>query len=203
MSLAHPLASRTRLMVWASFGLLAVLLLGLFAFLDMGEFGRSSSERDPHPYATADRVQYGLGVWRSFYRGDILTVSPTHPLLWGWALCNAALLWPLRRRFAAARVMFWIHALTAAGMIAAGLTLLPYAAQEHNALLSGDPDAPARWVSAFFPLLEARRCTDPGVVSGCNAWAASTFLNPVWPGLMGVTFAPVLGLLAAILRPRP
>ncbi|MFC6592092.1 hypothetical protein ACFP81_08815 [Deinococcus lacus] len=187
------LASRPRLLVWAAVGLLAGLLLGLFAWFDLGFFGSNPSDHPPHPYATADRVSYGLGVWRSYYQGDVLTESPTYLMLWGWAALNAALLWPLRR-FAAGRVMFWGYALTLAGLLLAGVTLLPYATADHNAVLSAYPDTLPRTVDAYGQLT-VKQCTD-WRDSGCAAFDTSRVLNPALPGVLALLLTPALGLLA-------
>ncbi|RTR28967.1 hypothetical protein [Deinococcus radiophilus] len=197
------LGSAGRLKGWAALGLLAAGLLWLLAWPELLSIGQSMSDGGAHPYAMADQVRLGLRPWLTFYEGDP-HVGPyyTYPLLWGWALLNTLLLWPLRPQFAAARAMFTLHSLTAALLIVAGLTWLPYAASEINALFTAGPE-PGRSLSGFGPYLVAEQCTGWSEGGGCQSEESIRILNPAFWGLIGLTLAPLLGLLVREPRPRP
>lgn len=161
------------------------------------------SDADTHPYDMADCVSLGVGAWQTFVGADP-HVGPylTYPLLWGWALVAALVSLLALPRSAAARRMGWAYALVAAGLLALGVTLLPYATQEINALFESSVHDGPRSLSGFGPYLRAEACMQWTEGTGCTAWNTMQIINPAWLGLVGVTLAPLLGLFGGEARDR-
>lgn len=194
---------RRAALVWAALGLLTAALLWGVAWVELPSIGLSLSDADAHPYAAADRVSLGLGAWHTFFGADP-HVGPyfTYPLLWGWATVAALVSLLALPHSAGVRPVAWVYALTAAGLLLAGATLLPYAAQEINAVFGASPPDGPRTLSGFGPYLAAEACSQWIEGTGCTAWADMQVINPTWLGLIGVTLAPLLGLLGAGVKGR-
>ena len=189
--------------LWTFSSLLAAALLWGVAWLSLFSWGSSFNETNLHPYATADRVELGLWSWRTFVGADLHTgPHRIYPLLWGWATVAALVSLLALPRSAGTRWMGWTYALTAAGLLLAGVTLLPYAAQEINWVLGASPPDGPRTLSGFGPYLAAEACSTWTEASGCTAWEKMQIANPVWWGLIGATLAPLLGLLGAAVGNR-
>ncbi|MCY1702843.1 hypothetical protein [Deinococcus sp. SL84] len=194
---------RRTALVWAALGLLTAALLWGVAWVELPSIGLSLSDADAHPYAAADRVSLGLGAWHTFFGADP-HVGPyfTYPLLWSWATVAALVSFLALPRSAGTRPVGWAYALTAAGLLLAGVMLLPYASQEINAIFGASPQDGPRTLSGFGPYLAAEACSNWIEGTGCTAWDKMQVINPAWLGLIGVTLAPLLGLFGAAVRSR-
>ncbi|MDO4264126.1 MAG: hypothetical protein Q4C67_08000 [Deinococcus sp.] len=196
-------STRRAALVWAIFGLLAAALLWGVAWVELLSIGLSLTDADTHPYATADRVSLGVGAWQTFFGADP-HVGPylTYPLLWGWAVLAALVSFLALPRSAGTRPMGWAYALTAVGLLLAGVTLLPYATQEINALFGASVQDGPRRLLGFGPYLAAEACSQWTEGTGCTAYERMQIINPAWLGLIGVTLTPLLGLLGAGVKGR-